>query len=209
MFISVEKVVESLIISIVFAGLLCGCCYRLFGILQSCGYGNKRFLKWAHKKNNLAFTRHVLLALLCAFAYAVIALCFSFAGGWSAVIGISAYIIFFSVFIWADNRVALRTPAVATARFRRLYAVLAVITAVCVYFAVTLLNYASFAYSENYGGYWGAHIFEILRFCPLAVFPLMLIPLVLSANLISKVYEVPHNKRFVKKATQKLQNSNI
>ncbi len=209
MFISVEKVVESLIISIVFAGLLCGCCYRLFGILQSCGYGNKRFLKWAHKKNNLVFTRHVLLALLCAFAYAVIALCFSFAGGWSAVIGISAYIIFFSVFIWADNRVALRTPAVATARFRRLYAVLAVITAVCVYFAVTLLNYASFAYSENYGGYWGAHIFEILRFCPLAVFPLMLIPLVLSANLISKVYEVPHNKRFVKKATQKLQASSI
>ena len=148
MFISVEKVVESLIISIAFAGLLCGCCYRLFGILQSCGYGNRRFLKWAHKKNNLVFTRHVLLALLCAFAYAVIALCFSFAGGWSAVIGISAYVIFFCVFIWADNRVALRTPAVATARFRRLYAVLAVITAVCVYFAVTLLNYASFAYSD-------------------------------------------------------------
>lgn len=209
MFISVEKILESLITAIVFTGLLCGCCYRLLGIMQSCGYGGKRFLKWANKKNNLVFTRHLLLALLCAFAYAVISLCFSFAGEWSAVVGVSAYIILFSVYIWADNRVALRTPAVATARFKRLYAVLAVITAVIVYFAVTLLNYAAFAYSKNYDGYWGARIFQILRFCPLAIFPLLLIPFVLLANLAAKVYEVPHNKRFVKKATQKLQGSDI
>lgn len=209
MFISVEKILESLILSVIFAGLLCGCCYKLLGIMQSCGYGGKRFLKWVGKKNNLVFTRHILLAMLCALAYAVISLCFSFAGGWSAVIGISAYIIFFSVYIWADNRVALKTPAVATARFKRLYAVLAVITAVIVYFAVTLLNYASFAYTKNYNGYWGAHIFEILRFCPLAVFPVLLIPLVLLANLAAKVYEVPHNKRFVKKAAKKLSLSQI
>lgn len=209
MFISVGKIIESLIISVLFAALLCGCCYRLLGILQSCGYGNARLLKWAKKKNNMALTRHILLAMLCALACAVISLCFSFAGEWSAVVGLSAYAIMFSVYIWADNRVALRTPAVATARFKRLYAVLAVITLVAVYFAVTLLNYAAFAYAKNYGGYWGAHIFGILRYCPLAVFPLLLIPLVLLANLISKIYEVPHNKSFVKKATRKLQTSSI
>ena len=209
MFISVGKIIESLIISVLFAALLCGCCYRLLGILQSCGYGNARLLKWAKKKNNMALTRHILLAMLCALACAVISLCFSFAGEWSAVVGLSAYVIMFSVYIWADNRVALRTPAVATARFKRLYAVLAIITLVAVYFAVTLLNYAAFAYAKNYGGYWGAHIFGILRYCPLAVFPLLLIPLVLLANLISKIYEVPHNKSFVKKATRKLQTSSI
>lgn len=202
MFISVGKIIESLIISVLFAALLCGCCYRLLGILQSCGYGNARLLKWAKKKNNMALTRHILLAMLCALACAVISLCFSFAGEWSAVVGLSAYAIMFSVYIWADNRVALRTPAVATARFKRLYAVLAVITLVAVYFAVTLLNYAAYAYTKNYGGYWGAHIFGILRYCPLAVFPLLLIPLVLLANLISKIYEVPHNKSFVKSNPQ-------
>lgn len=209
MFISVAKIIESLIIAVCFTALFCGCGYRLFGILQSCGYGGKRFIKWANKKNNLIFTRHVLLAMLCALAYAVISLCFSFAGEWSAIVGLSAYVILFAVYIWADNRVALRTPAVPTARFKRLYCVFAVISAVIAYFAVTLLNYASFAYTNNYSGYWGAHIFEILRFCPLAVFPLLLIPLVLLANLVSKIYEVPHNKRFVKKATRKLQGSAV
>lgn len=82
MFISVGKIIESLIISVLFAALLCGCCYRLLGILQSCGYGNARLLKWAKKKNNMALTRHILLAMLCALACAVISLCFSFAGEW-------------------------------------------------------------------------------------------------------------------------------
>lgn len=209
MFISVAKIIESLITAIVFAGLLCGCCYRLLGIMQSCGYGGRRFLKWTRKKNNLVFTRHILLVMLCALAYTVISLCFSFAGEWAAVVGLSAYIIMFSVYVWADNRIALRTPAVATARFKRLYATLAVITLVIVYFAVTLLNYADFAYVKNYPDYGGSHIFNILRFCPLAVFPLLLIPLVLFANLVSKIYETPHNRRFVKKAAQKLKGSDI
>lgn len=209
MFISVAKITESILIALIFSALLSGCCFKLLGILQSCGYGGKRFLKWAGKKNNMILTRHLLLTMLCALAYAVIALCFSFAGEWAAVLGTAAYIILLSVYIWADNRVALRTPATPTPRFKRLYAVLIVLTAVITYFTVTLLNYADFVYTRDYAGYGGAHIFNILRFCPLAAFPLLLIPLVLLANLISKIYEVPHNRRFVKKATEKLRSSSV
>ena len=209
MFVSVAKILESVFTAVVYSALLCGCCYKLLGVLQSCGYGGKRFLKWANKKNNLIFTRHVLLALLCAFAYSVIALCFSFAGEWAAVIGAAIYAVMFSLYIWADNRVALRVPVAATPRFKRLYGVLAVIVLIVVYFATTLLNYADYVYSLRYPDYWGAQIFDKLRYCPLAIIPLLCIPFVLLANIVSKIYEVPHNKSFVKKARAKLSASKI
>lgn len=200
-FISVEKTIECILAAVVLSALLCGCCYKLMGILQSCGYSGKRLYKWAGKKNNLVFTRHALLAMMCALAYAVIAFAFSFAGEWSAVVGLASYIIFFSLYIWADNKVALRTPVTSTPRFKRLYVVLSLITAVFVYLAITLLNFGAEV--------WGSDIFSILRYCPLAIFPLLMIPLVTLANLIAKIYEVPHNKKFVKQATAKMQGAQI
>lgn len=89
-FISVSKTIECVLCAVVFALLFSGCFYKLLGILQSSGYSGTRLIKWSHKKGNLVFGRHVLLALLCALACAVIALCFSFAGEWSAVIGFAA-----------------------------------------------------------------------------------------------------------------------
>lgn len=200
-FISVSKTIECVLCAVVFALLFSGCFYKLLGILQSSGYSGTRLIKWSHKKGNLVFGRHVLLALLCALACAVIALCFSFAGEWSAVIGFAAYIIFFSVFIWADNRVALRTPLTLTPRIKRLIVVLTLLNAIISYLTVCLLNFAD--------SVWANRVFTTLRYCPLSVFPLLMFPVTLLANLISKVYEVPHNKSFVKKAKAKLNNSNI
>ncbi len=200
-FISIPKTIECVVGAVVFTLLLCGCAYRLLGILQSYGYGGKKFCGWLKKKGNLTVGKFVLLAMLCALATAVISLCFSFAGEYAAVCGLAAYAIFFPLFIWADNKVALRVPLTFTPRVKRLYTVLTLVTAAFVYLAFTLLNFADFV--------WGNLIFNTLRYLPLAVFPLLVIPIILLANLLCKIYEVPHNKSFVKKAKAKLAASDI
>ena len=200
-FISVPKTIECVLCTVVFSLLFSGCFYKLLGILQASGYSGLRLIKWSHKKGNLVFGRHVLLTLLCALSCAVISLAFSFVGEWSAVIGFAAYIIFFSVFIWADNRVALRTPLTFTPRLKRLFVVLVVVNAIISYLSICLLNFGD--------SVWGNNVFTTLRYCPLSIFPLLMFPITLLANLIDKIYEVPHNKSFVKKAKKKLASSDI
>lgn len=200
-FISVSKTVECILTAVVFSALLSACCYKLLGILQAYGYGGKKLFDWSKRKNNAIWGRHAMLALLCVLACAVLSYCFSFLGEWAGICGLASYAIFFSVYIWADNRVALKSPAVFTPRFARLYTVVFFINAVFVYLAVTLLNFASYI--------WGNAVFDTLRYCPLAVFPLLMIPVVMLCNLISKAYEVPHNKKFVRTAQKKLAESPI
>lgn len=200
-FISVAKTVECVAVAVVFTLLLCGCAFRLLGALQECGYGGKKLVGWAKKKSNVVIDRHLLLALLCAFSSAVLALTFSFAGGWSALVSLAGFLIFFPLFIWADNRIALKVPVSFTPRFKRLYVVFALLCAILVYLSVTLLNFAD--------AVWGNAVFSMLRYVPLALFPALLIPLALLANLLDKAYEAPHNKKFVKKARQKIAASHI
>lgn len=200
-FISPAKTAECVIIALLFAVALSFCSHKLVGILQSCGYSGKKFEKWTRKKGNLAFERHLLLALLCALSSAVLSLCFSFAGEWAAVIGLAGYAVFFAVYAVADRKIALRCPAKATPRFKRLAVVLFVVYAVAAYVAVTLLNFADHV--------WGNASFALLKYCALAVLPLCMIPLVCFANLLAKIYEVPHNKKYLKSAKKLLADSHI
>lgn len=200
-FISVQKTVECAVGAVCFALLFGGCCYRVLGILQSVGYDGKKFFGWAKKKGNLTFGKHVLLMLACALSCAVIGLCFSFAGEYAAVCALAAYLIFFPLFIWADNKIALRIPLAFTPRVKRLYGILCFTVAVAAYLAFTFLNFADFV--------WGNRIFGILRYVPLSLFPLLIIPFVLFANLISKIYETPKNKGYIKKARAKISSSQI
>lgn len=200
-FISVPKTVECVLCAVVFALLFSGCFFRLLGVLQSSGYSGTRLFKWSLKKNNLAYGRQLLLMFLSVLSCAVISLCFSFTGEWAAVIGFSAYIIFFSVYIWADNRVALKVPVSLTPRFKRLMVILTLLNAIISYLVICLLNFGD--------AVWQNVVFTILRYCPLAIFPVLMFPIILLANLIDKIYEVPRNKSFVKKAKKKLQSSDI
>lgn len=200
-FISVPKTVECVAIAIAFAAMLCVAAYKSAGVLQSSGYGNKKFFKWLKKKGNMAFTRLCLLALLCLLSCAVISLCFPFAGEWAAVASLAAYAIFFTVYIFADRKIALRSPVTRTPRFNRLYTVFALLCAVVTYISVTLLNFADCV--------WGNKIFCLLRYCPLAVLPVLLLPMLMLANCIAKIYEAPHNKKFIRLAKKKLAASDI
>ncbi len=200
-FISVPKTIECILAAVIFTALFAPCFYKLLGILQSCGYSGKKFFGWSRKKNNLVFTRHLLLTLLLLTSSAGISFIFAFLDEWAAIVGCAAYVIFLIVYTWADIRVALKTPVTLTPRFKRLYAVLVFIIAVFSYFAIVLLNFAD--------AVWGNRFFNILRYVPLSLFPLLMIPLAALANLVAKVYEVPRNKKYVKAAKEKFKSSGL
>ncbi len=200
-FVSIPKITESVIIAVIFTALICMCSYRTAGVLQAFGYKGKKFFGWLFSKNNLLFARYIMLAMLCALASAVISLCFSFTGDWAAIIGLSMFITFCVTYFAVDLKHPIRANFSATPRYIRLFCVYTLLIAVLSYFSVTLLNYADFV--------CGGTVFNILRYCALGIFPLLIIPVLLLANVISKIYEVPHNAGFVKKAKKKLAASNV
>ena len=200
-FISVGKTVECVVTALALTAFLSVAAYKQTGVLQSSGYSNKKYFAWVKKKGNLSFQRLMFLAMLCALSSALIALVFSFADEWAAVISIAGYLIFLVLYIVADKKLALRSEVTPTARFKRLYTILVLVLAICSYILVTLLNFADEV--------WDNEIFSHLRYVPLSVMPLLLIPLIMLANGIAKIYEVPHNKKFIRLAKKKLAASHI
>ena len=200
-FISVPKTIECVIAALALAVLLCVAAYKQTGVLQSSGYSNKKYFDWVKKKGNLSFQRLGFLAMMCALSSALLSLVFSFTGEWAAVISLAGYLVFFVLYIVADKKIALRSSVTPTARFKRLFAILFLVLAICSYLLVTLLNFADYI--------WGNKIFSYMRYVPLGVMPLLLIPLIMLANAIAKIYEVPHNKKFIRLAKKKLASSHI
>lgn len=200
-FISLEVTIECVAASLILAMALSSTYCKFLGILQSSGYGNKKLFAWACKKNNAAFQRIILLFLLCALSHGVIALCFFFAGKWAAVIALSGYLLFLILYAVADKKAALRSPVSFTPRLKRLYVVCFFMTAVLVYLALTLLNFADYLIEDN--------VFNLLRYLPVSIFPLLSLPIIALSNLIAKIYEVPHNKSFVRAAKRKLEGSKL
>ncbi len=200
-FISVQKTIECVVIAVFFAFAMLLSSAKLLGILQSCTYSNKKLITWSKKKSNLTLGRHLLLAMCCVLASAVIALAFSFAGEWASVVSLAAYVIFFVLFILADTRLSLRSPATLTPRFGRLMASVWLVNAIIAYLAVTLLNFAD--------SLWGNPLFSDLKYVTLAILPLCMLPIVCLANLLIKIYEVPRNACYVKQAKVKLASANL
>ncbi len=200
-FISLSKTIECVICALFFAVALLNCSTKITGALQSLGYSNKKLLRWTNKPANMLWQRLVLLALCCAFLSAVFGLCFSFAGEYAAVVSLAAYLIFFILYICADKKIALRCPAAHTARFKRLRVVTFTILFIVAYIVITLLNFADYV--------WGNAVFTVLRYVPLAVLPLLLIYIVCLANLVAKIYEVPKNRGYIKKAKAAIAASDV
>lgn len=201
MFLSIEKTIECVVIALAFACAMVMASAKLLGILQACGYGNAKLIKWTRRKNNLMLERLCLLALCTALSSAVLALCFSFVGVWASIVSLAAYVIFFVLYAVADSKVALRCPATLTPRFKRLTAVFWLVCAIVAYLVVTVLNFVDHI--------WGNALFGALKYVALALLPLLCLPLLCLANLIAKLYEVPKNNSYVKKAKAKLAQSDI
>lgn len=200
-FISVAKTCECVIIALLLAIALLSSAYKSAGVLQSAGYSNRKFIKWIRRKDNHMLERHLILALLCLLSSVITSLCFSFAGSYSAVIGLVPSAVLYIAYFFADRKLALRSEAAFTPRFKRLGVILYLVFAIFSYILVTLLNFAAEA--------WGNDYFDYLRYCALAVMPALILPLIMLANLIAKIYEIPHNGKFIKSAKASLSKSDI
>ncbi len=201
-FINWQTTLECVLIAVVFACFLSLTAFKTLGILQGFGYKGGKLFGWAGRKSNLTQARFSLLAIATALASAVIALCFGFAGAhWSAVIGLTAYLIFFVLYLVAESRRAIKNSATLTPRFKRLLVTFWLTFAVITYLVVTLLNFGEYA--------WGARLFATLKYSVLAVLPLLIIPVVCLANCITLIWETPINKSYVKKAKRAVAAADI
>ena len=198
-FISVGKTIECVLIAVIYASLLVMISGKILGMLQSSAYVGKKLIKWTRRKNNMLMSRLSLLTLSSLLTYCILSLCFSFVGQWSAVIGLVAIVIFCFAYLYDDAKHSVRSPVTLTPRLKRLYRVLWLVLAILIYIVVTLMNFADYV--------WGQTLFTSLKYVVLTFFPVLLVPIVCFTNLLCLVYEFPKNKKYVKKAKEKLKAS--
>ncbi len=193
-----EKIVATLTTSCLF----CLSTVKLVGVMQQGGYKRKSFWGWIRRKDNLAYNRLAVLALCLALSSAVTALCFSFFGAESALI-LSALPFFglILLFWWADNKYALKLPAVYTGRWKRLWGVYFFFTALFSYIFIAFLSFLS---AIN-----GSKLYALVAYVPFAFTPLLLPAYLTIANGVASVFENARNRRFVKRAGQVLDESKI
>lgn len=201
-FINWQTTLECAAVAVVFACFLSLTAFKTLGILQGFGYKGGKLFKWAGRKNNMTQPRFSLLALAPALASAVISLCFGFAGAhWAAVIGLSAYLVFFVLYLVADSRRAVKGGATLTPRFKRLFITLWLVFAVLAYLIASLLNFGEYV--------WDKRLFATLKYSVLGVLPLTIIPIVCLANLVTLIWETPKNRSYVKRAKKAVEAANI
>lgn len=200
-FINWQTTLECVLIALFFASLLTLALFKPLGVLQSCGYRNREFFRWAGRKSNLIFSRFCLLALSSMLSCAVLALCFSFAKSYADIVSLAAYLIFFVLYVAADARYSFRGGATLTPRFKRLLIAVWLVIAIVTYICTSLLNFIDFI--------WGERFFEYLKYCALAAIPFAALPIAAFANLITLIWEKPINSSFVSKAKKKLASADI
>ena len=190
------------IAAVVSACLFCASTQKAVGALQQGGYKNGAFLRWLGRKGNLYFNRLAVFSLCLALTSAIVALCFSFLGErWALTCAAVPFLGLSLLFYWVDNRFALKVPFKRTGRFNRLFIGYVILTAATGFGLLSLLGWLK---EVN-----GSQIYGLVAYIPYAILPACL-PLVLcAANLIFSLFENARNKKFVKRAGQVLDETQI
>ena len=192
-----ERIVAALLVAVLF----CAVSVKCLGALQQGGYKNKTFLRWLKKDGNLTFNRLSVLALCLALSTAIVALCFSFAGVKIALICSAVpFFLLLTMYLYADGKYALKVPLALTGRVKRLFAVYFLIVASV---SFTLISVLKFLMIVN-----GSSLYALIAYVPVAIMPILLPWLLCLANALTGVFENARNKKFVKKAGEKLARSN-
>ena len=184
--------------SIVAATLLCLTASSLPAIMQQSGYSGEGFLEWYYERKNMILGRHSLLALSLFLLTALFNLCFSFLDvKWANLISLAPFAGLCILFRFSDQR-ALKVPVKRTGRIMRVCAVYwllltGVIFGVCVGFTYGAEKITGIAY--------------YFRYVIITTMPFFFPALFALANNVVKIYDVPHNKRFIKRATKLLAES--
>jgi UDP-N-acetylmuramoyl-tripeptide--D-alanyl-D-alanine ligase len=197
----------SSVISRIAACVVCACLFfigtfKSLGALQQSGYRCGGFVRWLKRKDNLYYNRLALWSGLGFLSSAVFSLTFSFAGEQIAL-SLSAlpFLLFCVLFCVADVKYALKVPVHKTPRLKRLSAVYILFIACVSFIVISLLDFIGAAIDSE--------LYRLFRFTLFAFFPLLLPWLLVAANAACGLYETPHNKKFVKRAGQVLDEIQI
>lgn len=182
--------------------LFCLMTMKMLGAMQQSGYKNGVFWSWLRRKENMFFNKLCVLALCLAMPVCVIALCFSFLGERGAIL-VSAlvFLIFTVVFLISDSKSALKVPLHRTARAIRLFCVYVVFTALFLFGTILLLD---FLRDEN-----GSKLYRIIGYVPFALTVVCLPFVFCLANAVTGIFETARNRRYVKRAGQVLNQTEI
>ncbi len=184
--------------SIVAATLLCLTASSMPAIMQQSGYSGEGFLEWYYERGNMILGRHALLALCLFLLTALFNLCFSFLEPhWANFISFAPFAGMCVLFRFSDRR-ALKVRVNRTGRIMRVcgvywFLLVAVIFGVCV--------------GLSYGARAITGLANYFRYVIISAMPLFFPALFALANNIVKIYDVPRNKRFEKKAAKALAES--
>ncbi len=184
--------------AILAATLFCLTAATMPAVMQQGNYSSRSFLRWYYRRKGYMPGRHALLSL-CAFLLCVLFnLCFSFFGYEIAnLISLIPFAGACILFFCSGTR-ALKVPMKRTSRAIRIFVIWWFLLALVVYGAGVGLSYAA----ESLGG-----AFYLFRYTPITFVPLLFPVLYAAANELSKIYDVPHNARFVKYAARALAQS--
>ncbi len=183
--------------AIAIACLLLPTALPLLGILQQEGYSGRSAMRWFYKKGNILRRRYSLLTLALILVTGILSLCFSFAGiELSLLVATVGYAGICALFIYSF-RFALKVPFKFTNRGKRLYGCCFLLTAAIAFGLGMGLFFAADAIGTRI-----AH--TLLRSMPPALLPLILPALLSAANFCLKGYEVPHSRKFLKRAKKML-----
>ena len=194
------QIISILCGAVLLGALLSVASLRMAGILQQEGYAGLNLLKWYFYRGNMHLRRMCLLSLILALTTALFSVCFSFLGyDYANLISIIPFLGTFAVYFVADKRYALKVPLKYTTRAVRL---------IVAHTVVTVALSALFAFGlAAIAGVIDITWMKLLRFVPLSVLPL-LTPLTLAfANAAMKLYEIPHLKGYLRRATKALDGS--
>lgn len=170
--------------------------------MQQGGYKNGSFMRWLRRKDNLYFNRLAVFALALGLSSAIFALCFSFLPkGYAALCSAVPFLGLGLVFFWADGKYALKVPYQTTARWKRLFVGYVVIVAAVGFGVLSLLGWLM---DVN-----GSELYAAVGYVPYAVMPATLPIWLCLANGILGVFEDAHNRKFVKRAGQVLDETKI
>lgn len=174
----------------------------MLGAMQQSGYKNGAFLRWIGRKDNLQFNRLAVFSLCLALSTAIVSLCFSFLGAkWGVLVSAAPFAVLCAFFIWADRKYALKVKTQRTGRLCRLFAAYFVLVAAVAYCFLSLLWFLA---------EWnGSEIYRSVAYVPYAVMPVLTPLLLCLANAITGIFENARNKKFVKRAGQVLNETEI
>ena len=184
------------------AVLFCLMTAKTVGAMQQGGYKNRLFLRWFRRGDNLYFNRLCVFSLCLALTTTVTALGLSFLGvTWARALSAIPFLILSVVFVFVDLRYALKVPMQRTGRFCRLFVFYLIFVAIVTCGVIELLQYLI---------EWnGSKLYALVGFAPFAFLPMALPFLLCAVNGVVRVFENRRNARFVKRAGQVLNETNI